>query len=172
MSDDVHQRWQQLALAQADEAERRGEVPIGAVVVRNGELIASGHNLREGWHDPTAHAELIAMRRAADRLCDWRLSGCTVYVTLEPCAMCAGAMVLARIDRCVFGCRDPKGGFLGTLADLSAFPGLNHRFEVVAGVEEQACQSRLQGFFRKLRDQERGGMAERLKAPDSKSGLG
>jgi tRNA(adenine34) deaminase len=154
-NDSIHTRFLREALARADEARRRGEVPIGAVVVRDGEILAEGYNLREAWHDPTAHAELIAIRRAADRLGSWHLDGCTVYVTLEPCAMCAGAMVLARIERCVFGCSDPKGGFLGTLGDLSAWPGLNHRFEVVAGVEEQACRERLQGFFRDLRSKKK-----------------
>jgi len=139
------------ALAQADLAGGRGEVPIGAVVVKDGAIIATGHNLREAWGDPTAHAELVAIRRASDRIGDWRLEGCTVYVTLEPCAMCAGAMVLARIERCVFGCTDPKGGFLGTLGDLSRHPGLNHRFDVVAGVEAEASRLRLQRFFQDRR---------------------
>lgn len=138
-------------MAAAEEAARLGEVPVGAVVVRDGEVIARGHNLRETLQDPTAHAELLAVRRAAEVLGSWRLEGCTVYVTLEPCAMCAGAMVLARIDRCVFGCADPKGGFLGTLADLSRWPGLNHTFDVVPGVLEEACRAPLRAFFRDLR---------------------
>jgi tRNA(adenine34) deaminase len=140
-----------IALGLADEAGRRGEVPIGAIVVRDGEVLGRGYNLREAWHDPTAHAEVLAIRRAAERVGSWRLDGCTVYVTLEPCAMCAGAMVLARLTRCVFGCTDPKGGFLGTLGDLSAWPGLNHSFVVEAGVREAACRERLQTFFRALR---------------------
>jgi tRNA(adenine34) deaminase len=148
---DSDRRFMQQALALADEAARRGEVPIGALVERDGEVLGTGYNLRESWQDPTAHAEMIAIRRAAERLGSWRLEGCTVHVTLEPCAMCAGAMVLARVQRCVYGCADPKGGFLGTLGNLSAFPGLNHRFEVVAGVEQEACSERLQRFFRELR---------------------
>jgi tRNA(adenine34) deaminase len=139
------------ALALADEAARRGEVPVGALVVKDGEVIGRGYNLREAWNDPTAHAEMIAIRRAAQRLGSWRLDGCTVVVTLEPCPMCAGAMVQSRIERCVFGCTDPKGGFVGTLADLSAFPGLNHRFEVISGVESELCSERLRSFFRELR---------------------
>ena len=140
------------ALALADAAARQGEVPVGALVVRNGVIVARGANLREATHDPTAHAELVAIREAARELGSWRLEGCAVYVTLEPCAMCAGAMVLARIATCVYGCRDPKGGFLGTLADLSAFPGLNHSFDVVPGVLEEDCAERLRLFFRRLRD--------------------
>ena len=140
------------ALALADAAAREGEVPVGAVVVRDGAIIARGSNLREAAHDPTAHAELLAIREAAQALGTWRLDGCTVYVTLEPCAMCAGAMVLARIEGCVYGCRDPKGGFLGTLADLSSFPGLNHAFSVTPGVLEGECSERLRAFFRELRE--------------------
>ena len=140
------------ALALADAAAREGEVPVGAVVVRDGVVVSRGYNLREAAHDPTAHAELLAIREAAHALGTWRLDGCTVYVTLEPCAMCAGAMVLARIQACVYGCRDPKGGFLGTLADLSAFPGLNHAFSVTTGVLEAECSERLRASFRGLRE--------------------
>jgi tRNA(adenine34) deaminase len=139
------------ALALADAAALLGEVPVGAVVVRNGEIVGRGHNRRELDQDPTAHAELLAIRDAAARLGAWRLEGCRVYVTLEPCAMCAGAMVLARVEACVFGCRDPKGGFLGTLADLSRWPGLNHSFRAVEGVLADEAAARLSGFFRNLR---------------------
>jgi tRNA(adenine34) deaminase len=149
----IHQPRMREALALADEAAARGEVPIGAIVVRDGEVLGQGYNLRESWHDPTAHAELIAIRRAAERLGSWRLDRCTVYVTLEPCAMCAGAMVLARIERCVYGCTDPKGGFLGTLGDLSSVPGLNHSFEVIPGVLEAESSERLKAFFKALRQQ-------------------
>lgn len=146
-----HARWMAAALAQADMGASLGEVPIGAVVVRGDEVLAEAHNRRELDQDPTAHAEVLALRAASARTGTWRLEGCTLYVTLEPCAMCAGAMVLARVDRCVYGCGDPKGGFLGTLGDLSAHPGLNHRFEVVAGVEAEASSTRLRAFFRGLR---------------------
>jgi tRNA(adenine34) deaminase len=121
------------------------------VVVREGTVLARAGNLREGQSDPTAHAELLALREAARALGSWRLAGCRVYVTLEPCAMCAGAMVLARIESCVFGCADPKGGFLGSLGDLSRWPGLNHRFEVVPGILEADCAEQLRAFFRARR---------------------
>ncbi len=140
-----------VALAQARAAAARGEVPVGAVVVKNGVILAVAHNVRECEDDPTGHAELSAIRRAARALGDWRLEGCTVYVTLEPCAMCAGAMVLSRIERVVFATRDPKGGFLGSLCDLSSFAGLNHAFEVVEGVEQEAASEILRDFFKELR---------------------
>ena len=144
-----------LALEQARLAEARGEVPIGAVVVRDGEVLAAAGNQREADQDPTAHAEILVIRKAAERIGSWRLEGCTVYVTLEPCSMCAGAMVLARIERCVYGATDPKGGFVGTLGDLSAHPGLNHRFEVLAGVEAEESGRLLTEFFRKIRARKR-----------------
>ncbi len=128
-----------------------GEVPVGAVVTCEGRVVAEAYNRRELDQDPTAHAALLAIRQAADVLGSWRLDGCTVYVTLEPCSMCAGAMVLARIERCVFGATDPKGGFLGTLGDLSKHPGLNHRFEVVDGFEAERCAAMLREFFHRLR---------------------
>lgn len=143
--------FMEAALAQADLAQARGEVPVGAVVVKEGRVISAAHNLRETSQDFTAHAELVAMQRASEILGSWRLVDCTVYVTLEPCPMCAGAMVNARIARCVFGAYDPKGGFLGTLGDLSRHPGLNHRFEVAGGVMEDAAAERLKRFFRALR---------------------
>ncbi len=124
---------------------------MGAVIVQHDSIIASSFNLRESQQDPTAHAELLALRQAAKTLQSWRLTDCTVYVTLEPCAMCAGAMVLARIKHCVFGCSDPKGGFAGSLADLSAWPGLNHHFNVTSGVLEEECRQKLQLFFRNRR---------------------
>lgn len=140
-----------VALVQARAAAARGEVPVGAVVVKDGEILAVGHNVRECEDDPTGHAELVAIRRAARALGHWRLEGCTVYVTLEPCPMCAGAMVLSRVERVVFATRDPKGGFCGSLGDLSHHEGLNHSFEVVEGVERQAASELLKEFFRELR---------------------
>lgn len=148
---ELHSRFMQAALDQARKAAALGEVPVGAVVVYEGQIIAAAHNLREAEMDPTAHAELVAIRHAASALGQWRLEGCTVYVTLEPCAMCAGAMVLARIKCCVYGATDPKGGFLGTLGDLSQHPALNHHFDVVAGVEQPACSHELKAFFKRLR---------------------
>jgi len=154
MSD--HYPFMSRALELADKAALLGEVPVGAVVVRDGQIIAEGHNLRESLQDPTAHAELLALREASRALQSWRLSDSTVYVTLEPCAMCAGAMVLARVRRCVFGCPDPKGGFMGSLGDLSSEPRLNHSFEVVSGVLTAECSDRLSTFFKALRERRSG----------------
>jgi tRNA(adenine34) deaminase len=153
--DERDEGFMREALALADVAASLGEVPIGALVVYQGTIIARAHNRRELDQDPTAHAELLAVREAAKVLGAWRLSGCSVYVTLEPCAMCAGAMVLARIDRCIYGCTDPKGGFAGTLGDLSSWPGLNHRFAVSPGILSAECSEKLSAFFRELR-QSRG----------------
>jgi tRNA(adenine34) deaminase len=139
------------ALDVAREALPHGEVPIGAVIVHDGHVVATAHNFRELWQDPTAHAEIIAIREAASKLGSWRLSGATLYVTVEPCAMCAGAIVLARIDRVVFGARDPKAGACGSIFNLLEEPRLNHRVEVVAGVLESESQDLLQTFFRGLR---------------------
>jgi len=141
----------EMALAEATAAAAMGEVPVGAVVVRNGEVLAKAHNRREIDGDPTAHAELLAIQAAARVIGDWRLEDCTVYVTLEPCAMCAGLMVNSRIARCVYGTTDPRGGFLGTLGDLSSHEILNHRFEVEAGVCAEAAATQLKEFFRKVR---------------------
>ncbi len=146
-----HSRFMALALDEARRAALVGEVPVGAVVVRGDQVIARAHNLREARQDPTAHAELIAIRAAARALGSWRLDGCAVYVTLEPCAMCAGAMVLSRIGACIYGASDPKGGYLGTLGDLSAVAALNHRFEVLPGVAAQESAALLRQFFRELR---------------------
>ena len=139
------------ALSLAQEAIALGEIPVAAIIVKDGEIISRSHNRRELDKDPTAHAELIAIREASAVLGDWRLEGCTLYVTLEPCAMCAGAMWLARIDRCVFACHDPKSGFLGSVSNINDFPVLNHHYEVRAGVCEQEGSDLLQGFFRAIR---------------------
>jgi tRNA(adenine34) deaminase len=143
------------ALALAEAAAAHGEVPVGACVVIDDTVVAEGLNTRERERDPCGHAELIAIRAAARARGDWRLEGATVYVTLEPCAMCAGAMVLARIARCVYAARDPKGGFLGTLADLSTHPGLNHRFAVTGGVLEDEASAQLKAFFASVRARRR-----------------
>jgi tRNA(adenine34) deaminase len=148
---DSDERWMQRALAVAAEAAAGGEVPVGAVVVCDGREIAFGANTRERDADPCGHAEINALRAAAALRGHWRLDGCTIFVTLEPCAMCAGAMVLARIDRCVYATADPKGGFCGTLGDLSAWPGLNHRFVVTAGVCRDEAADQLRAFFARLR---------------------
>ncbi|MDR0350693.1 MAG: tRNA adenosine(34) deaminase TadA [Coriobacteriales bacterium] len=144
-------QFMHLALEQARMAEAIGEVPVGAVVVHEGAIIARAYNRRESDADPSAHAEFIALRSAAHKLGRWRLSGCTVYVTLEPCLMCAGLMLQARIDRCVYGAADPKGGALGSLYALHEDIRLNHNFEVTAGVCAQECAELLSGFFIRLR---------------------
>ena len=141
------EKFMALALEEARRAMGDGEVPVGAVVIHDGEIIARAHNLREGLQDPVAHAEMLAVRDAARKLNRWRLTGATLYVTLEPCAMCAGALVLARIDRLVYGCDDPKAGACGSLFDIVREPRLNHRIEVVRGVLQEDCQSVLKGFF-------------------------
>lgn len=140
-----------LALDEARAAADEGEVPIGAVVVCDGEVVSRAHNRRETEHDPSAHAEFAALVEASRVLERWRLSGCTVYVTLEPCLMCAGLMVNSRIDRCVYGASDPKGGALGTLYDVSHDARLNHEFEVTAGVCVDECADLLRSFFRARR---------------------
>jgi tRNA(adenine34) deaminase len=136
-----------LALARAREAGVRGDVPIGAAILRAGEPLATAGNERELRRDPTAHAELLAIRAAAEALGGWRLPETTLYVTLEPCAMCAGAIVLARIPTVVYGACDPKAGAAGSVLDVLAEPALNHRPEVVAGVREEECAALLRGFF-------------------------
>ena len=144
------------ALVEARRAVDIGEVPVGAVVVSpEGEILARGHNRRQIDSDPTGHAELLAIREAARLQGDWRLEGCTVYVTLEPCPMCAGTMIMSRIARCVYGCTDPKGGFLGTLGDLSHVPGINHHFEVTSGILAEESAELLRSFFRELRAKRR-----------------
>ena len=136
-----------LAIEQARKAASHGDVPIGAVVARDGEPIASAANERELRPDPTAHAEILAMRAAAEALGGWRLPDTTIYITLEPCAMCAGAIVLARIPRVVFGAYDPKAGAAGSVIDVLAEPALNHRPDVVGGVLERECADLLAQFF-------------------------
>jgi tRNA(adenine34) deaminase len=144
-----------LAMAEAEAAADAGEVPVGCVIVRRGQVIATGRNTREADQDPTGHAEIAALRAASRALGTWRLDDCIVVVTLEPCAMCAGAMVLARVAGCVYGCTDPKGGFMGTLGNLAEHPKLNHRFPVRAGVHSEACADQLRRFFRALRQRKR-----------------
>ncbi|MBI3597695.1 MAG: nucleoside deaminase [Nitrospirae bacterium] len=144
-----------VALKEARRALQDGEVPIGAVVVYDGEIIARAQNLREGLQDPSAHAEMLALREAARKLHRWRLTGAALYVTLEPCAMCAGALVLARIDRLVYGCEDPKAGACGSVFDIIRDPRLNHRIEVLGGVMGEECGSVLKEFFENRRGADR-----------------
>ena len=157
------ERFMREALAEARVAEQAGEVPIGAVVVYEGEIIARAHNRRELDEDPSAHAEFTAMCAAARALGRWRLTGCAVYVTLEPCVMCAGLMVNARIDRCVYGAADPKAGALGSLYQLNVDRRLNHAFEVTAGVLEGECAGALRAFFGRLRGEGRANDAHDAK---------
>lgn len=143
-----HDRWMGLALSQARSALESRDVPIGAVVVGSrGDVVGRGHNRREACGDPTAHAEVLALRDAAAHTGSWRLDGCTLVVTLEPCAMCAGAVVLARVPRLVFGAWDPKAGACGSVFDVVREPRLNHWVEVTAGVREAECGALLREFF-------------------------
>ena len=140
------------ALAQASDARSRGEVPVGAIVVHDGRVIGEGFNQPIGAHDPTAHAEIVAMRAAAARLQNYRLTGATLYVTIEPCQMCVGAMVHARIARLVYGAREPKAGAIESAMRAHDHPALNHRLEVAGGVLEDECRAMIQGFFQSARE--------------------
>jgi len=143
------------AIAEARKAEAKDEVPIGCIIVRDGRIIARGHNLRETTQDPAAHAELIAIRKAARKLGSWRLLETTLYVTLEPCTMCMGAIILSRIPTVVFGCYDPKGGAAGSLYDLSNDPRLNHSVDLVPHILQDRCSALLSEFFSALRERKR-----------------
>ena len=144
--------WMRWALLEADKAASRGDVPVGCVVVDGrGALIANGRNRREQDQDPTAHAEMVTLRLAAASRGHWRLTDCTLYVTLEPCPMCAGALVNARVKRLVYGCSDPKAGAVRTLMEIAGDSRLNHQVEVVGGVMADECAERLWAFFAKLR---------------------
>jgi len=149
MSDDLF--WMTEALREAAQAEAAGEVPVGAVVVHDGVLIGRGHNAPIALDDPTAHAEIQALRVAAQCVGNYRLIDTTLYVTVEPCLMCMGALVHARVKRLVFGCYDPKAGAAGSLYDISTDQRLNHQIAVTAGVSEEECRALLQRFFRKKR---------------------
>lgn len=146
-----HEYWMDEAIQEALKAEAIGEVPIGAVIVYQNEIVGRGHNLRETTFDGTAHAEMIAIRQASEALGAWRLLDCTLYVTLEPCPMCAGAIVQTRVPTVVYGTRDPKAGCAGTLMNLLQEPRFNHRTEVVEGIRQEACAALLTSFFRQLR---------------------
>lgn len=146
-----HERFMDMALEEAELAAANGDVPVGAVAVFNGEVIARGHNMREALNDPTAHAEMLVIREAAMKLGRWRLRDVTLYVTIEPCAMCAGAAVLARIPRIVYGAREPKGGACGSVFQIMQEPRLNHRVEIVIGIREAECGGILQSFFENRR---------------------
>jgi tRNA(adenine34) deaminase len=143
----LDEHFMALALREAERALEHDDVPIGAVVVREGEAIGAGHNERELRKDPTAHAEMIALRQAAQAVSSWRILDATLYVTLEPCAMCAGAVVLARVSRVVYGAADPKAGACGSVLDVLGEPRLNHRPQVTSGLRAQECGAILRDFF-------------------------
>ena len=145
------ERWMEYAIKEAEQAYKRKEVPIGAVVVLDGRIIGRGYNQIESLHDPTAHAEMIAITAGATNLGNWRLEKCALYVTLEPCVMCAGALVLARVARVVFGTADPKAGGCGTMYNIVQDARLNHQAELSHGVLEDKCTALLKEFFAKVR---------------------
>ncbi|MGI8875958.1 MAG: tRNA adenosine(34) deaminase TadA [Egibacteraceae bacterium] len=155
----AHRLWMDRALYEARCALDHDDVPVGAVVVAGGRVIAAAHNRREVDRDPTAHAEVLAVRAAARALGSWRLDGCTLYVTLEPCTMCAGALVLARLPLLVFGAADPKAGAVGSLYDLAREPRLNHRLDVTGGVLAEECGALLRRFFQAKRARSRSAPA-------------
>jgi len=149
------EQYMRIAIDQARIAEENGDVPIGAVIVHKDTIIAKAYNQREQLQDPTAHAEIIALTQAASALENWHLDDCTIYVTLEPCCMCAGALVLARVDRLVYGCDDPKTGAVKSLYNIVQDTRLNHRVEVTSGILADECSELLQGFFARRRDNDK-----------------
>jgi tRNA(adenine34) deaminase len=151
MASDLDEQMMRIAIEEAKQAAANGDVPVGAVVARADEVLGRAGNARERQQDPTAHAEIIALRAAASAVGSWHLEGCTMYVTLEPCAMCAGALVLGRLDRLVFGTEDPKAGFAGSLGDIVRDERLNHTLEVGSGVLSGECADLLKDFFRERR---------------------
>jgi len=147
----THDEFMKEALVEAEKALVQGEVPIGAVIVFEDKIVARAYNLKEQYNDPTAHAEVLAVREACKKLKNWRLNKCTIYVTIEPCPMCAGALVQARIQRLVFGAWDSKAGAAGSLLNVVNFPQFNHRMEVISGILEEECGEIMQRFFQSLR---------------------
>ncbi len=153
-------KFMEEALKEAAIAFSLGEVPIGAVIEKDGQIIARGHNLTETWKDPTAHAEIIALREAARVLDGWRLLGCNLYVTIEPCSMCAGAMVWARIDNLYIGAMDPKAGACGSVFQIPCCDKLNHQINVETGIMEEECSSLMREFFVRLRNRKKNSKLE------------
>ncbi|MGI2078845.1 tRNA adenosine(34) deaminase TadA [Shewanella putrefaciens] len=152
---ELDEYWMQVAMQMAEKAEAAGEVPVGAVLVKDGQQIATGYNLSISQHDPTAHAEILCLRSAGKKLENYRLLDATLYITLEPCAMCAGAMVHSRIARVVYGARDEKTGAAGTVVNLLQHPAFNHQVEVTSGVLAEACSAQLSRFFKRRRDEKK-----------------
>ena len=155
MEESLAEGFMKEALQEAEKAASEGEVPVGAVIVRDGEIIARAHNRTEQAKDPTAHAEILAIRDAAAALGGWRLPGCSMFVTVEPCSMCAGAIVWARIERLYIGAMDPKAGACGSLYNIPCDSRLNHNVEIETGLMGEACSRLMKEFFRKLRSEER-----------------
>ena len=151
----THEQFMEIALQEAGMAAEAGEVPVGAVIVRDGEIIARAHTMREQWLDATAHAEIIAIREACKKLHNWRLSGCTLYVTVEPCPMCAGAIYNSRVDTVIFGCRDNRAGAVESLFNVLSHPLLNHRPQVIGGILEDRCAAAVREFFTDCRAKEK-----------------
>ncbi len=160
-------KYMREALRQAKRAAALGEVPIGCVIVHEGKIISRGYNRRNTDKSTLAHAEILAIKRAAKRIGDWRLEGCTIYITLEPCPMCAGAIVQARIPRCVIGSMNPKAGCAGSVTNLLEMQGFNHQVEVTRGVLEEECSAMLKDFFKELRIRD----AERKRLKKESSGI-
>jgi len=154
MAFDSHEKWMRIAIDEAEKAAGAGEVPVGAVAVARDEIVGRAHNIREATHNPLGHAELLLIEKLARETKSWRLEDVVIYVTCEPCLMCAGAMIQARIKRVVYGCADPKAGAMGSLYDVSNDPRLNHRIEVVSGVLADDCGRLLSNFFRRLRNEQ------------------
>lgn len=151
----IHETWMALALEEAKKAEELGEVPIGAVIVLKGEVIAKAFNLRERTQNPMGHAECLAIKEASEKLGSWRLEDCDLYVTLEPCPMCSGAIIQSRISRVIYGAADPKAGCAGTLMNLLQEPRFNHEADVISGILEAPCRNMLTQFFKALRTKRR-----------------
>ena len=148
----IDEKFMLQALKEAEKSAALDEVPVGAVIVKDNKIIARGHNLREKTHDPTSHAEIVAVRKACKKLNSWRLEGCSIYVTIEPCAMCAGTLLWSRIERIVFGANDPKGGALGSSFELFRVKNINHHPEITKGVLGDRCGSLISNFFKKKRE--------------------
>ena len=151
MNNLIDEKFMAEALKEAEKSANFDEVPVGAVIVKDGKIIARGHNLRERSNDPTAHAEIMAIRKACKKLKSWRLEGCTIYVTIEPCSMCAGTILWTRMQRVVYGANDPKGGALGSSYNLFEVKNINHEVEITRGVLENRCAGLMTSFFRNKR---------------------
>ena len=148
----LDEKFMYQAIKEAQKAEALNEVPVGCVIVKDNKIIARGHNLRETKNDPTMHAEIVAIRKACKKMKSWRLVGCTIYVTIEPCSMCAGTILWSRLDKIVYGAKDPKGGAIVSSIKLFDSPNINHHPEIVGGVLEEECAGIIKSFFKKKRD--------------------